>query len=254
MIEAHLNPDWYRVKYNLAALHANWSASLTTGGEDERAEAVAHRRTAHAQASELAEAALEQLVERPGEANPALLSLLEKSILPATLILYGGTGSRRKKSGGASGRFFLHGSPSNHRELLGYVRTGLNDGEALQYAASIQRPTPRVLYNLACAYAQEGSFEKARGCLQKALRAGPEAERKQLAQRAAADPTLRPLRDDGDFGFAETVSLRLRGQEIAERLIRTLFGYEWTVEEAEEADATAAEEEEEEEDGPTETG
>lgn len=233
MIAARLNPDWYRVKYNLAALHANWAASLESNDEEGRAEALEHRKTAHSLARELAKVALEQLVEHPDDLNPALSALLEKSILPAALVIYGGTGSRLSDKGAR--HFHLHDPPKDRRQLLDLVRKGLSEHEALRYAAaSTPHPTPRTLYNLACAHTQNGNLEEAERYLEKALSAGPEAERKQLAQRAATDPTLRSLREAGRFEAGER-------QTIIERVLDALFGSE------------SAEEKSEEEEGPTAT-
>ncbi|MGN6556915.1 MAG: tetratricopeptide repeat protein [Solirubrobacterales bacterium] len=253
MIEARLNPDWYRVKYNLAALHANWAATFDPGEKTECVEAVEHRGRAHTHAQELIEAALEQLVERENETDPALLSLLEKSILPTALILYGGTGPRMTTQGTPHREFHLHDPPRDLHELLTTVRSGLDERGALRYAASMQQPIPpRTLYNLACAYAQDEEFEEAKACLEKALRTAPERERKQLAARAKVDPSLRPLREAEVYEHVETGSVAKVTRDFREFLKKAMAS-RLEQERAEAAEEASEAVEADEEEGPTAT-
>jgi hypothetical protein len=260
LIDARLNADWYRVKFNLAALHANWSTSLD---DDDRecGEAKEHRQKAHLQAEELAKAALEQLVEGRGEADPALLGLLEKSILPSALILYSGTAPRP-----GAGEPHAHATepPGNPRQLLDDLRTGLRPVEARRYVERSDLLTPRTLYNLACASAQAGDVEEGKDYLQRALSSGSKAERDQLAQRAASDPSLGPLREADVFSAPEPAHFQVSVQEAIDSVLETLFeSKRYVVEEAPaDAEAALAEEEaeeaepsaeEEEENGPTAT-
>jgi hypothetical protein len=251
LIAKQLNPDWYRIKYNLAALHANWAA-LDEGESSAPDEQADHRKEAHSGAKELAEAALEQLVEGTGKADPALLTLLEKSILPSALILYSGTAQDPEKG---EQHFYAERTPGNLEQLLADMRTGLSPEHAFGFVASAKRPTARTLYNLACAAAQAGDTTAAESYLQRALSSGSEAERRQLAQRSAVDPTLRPLSVDDIFGDISQEDFRTRAQEAAQSLVETLrsrieeAGAQASAE-AEEAESSEAEEEEEEENGP----
>lgn len=185
MIAPEQNADWYRVKYNLAALYATWSR---TGDKKKRE----HRDSALQESRTLAIVALEQIVVRTGrgygQGDPVLRSFLEESIVPAALLVYAGMhpdgeGPRRNPEGGTL-------APE---KLLAALRgEGLSGEQAIAYVLARHSRQPRIAYNLACVYAGWGSEKAARTQLWRAIElSGSGAPR--LAQWALRDPALKGL-------------------------------------------------------------
>jgi hypothetical protein len=201
LIDRRLNPDWYRVRYNLAALHATWSASLSAEPESE-SEATDHRSTAHTLSGQVAKSALEQALDRPAETDAPLKSMLETSILPSALLIYAATGSSTTvKPAQPFDNLSVGDRRSEQRKLLiGLKREDLDETAAAQYAISHTRPTPKFLYNLACLYAQTAAPGMAARELRAMVQTSSGKEREELGERASKDPSLHPFRTwaDGD--------------------------------------------------------
>jgi hypothetical protein len=212
LITRSLNPDWYRVRYNLTALHATWSASLKA--EDKPTEAEDHRSEAHSLSRALAQSALEQFLDRKGQTEPPLKSMLETSIVPSALLIYAGTsrdlrnaaaaGEREEaeESAGLTRRDVRTEQEDLQKELEG---EGTTADKAVDYALAHGRPTPRFLYNVACLYSQAGKQRKAAKELADALERSSESEASGLAVSASKDPSLIPLMNRVD-GLKEHLS------------------------------------------------
>lgn len=187
MMDPKLNPDWYRVKYNLAALHANWASDREQG---ELARRRGLQRQSHEEARTLAVTALQVL--RSGAGGPDLRRLLERSTLPATLILFAGTIPEEKPQRGPAGEEAAE--PLSRDRLSSLLEAGeLTATQALAFVAGIPRLEGRVVYNLACAHTQHGRFTAAAEALVQAIASAPRRQRNRLVSWALEDPSLEPL-------------------------------------------------------------
>jgi tetratricopeptide (TPR) repeat protein len=196
----HLNPDWYRVKFNLAGTRADWGYRKGVGG-------VADLTKAHNEAHDLLVKALRVRLEpwrRKGWPTEALFKTLDK-IVPAALAVYA-----------ATARASVLGQPPAagpalrpQRVLAELERNNLGGSEALDYALAIQGRQPETLYNIACAQARRGEFDDAIARLLAALRSASAGLRRRLAQEALDDPSLAVLRESGPFR-AQGLEAKLR--------------------------------------------
>ncbi len=189
---ARLNADWYRVKYNLAELHWEWWASLRNKQKADKGELEEHRKLAHRISEEASRAALKQVLDHAEETSQELRKLLEDRVLPGALILFGGTGNGCG-SAGLDHRWTEDSRKADQRALLTFLDEGLDDRAALAYVPVHSEPNPVVLFNLACAWAQNGENEKALGTLEEALELASKAKRKALVSLAEKDPSFIPL-------------------------------------------------------------
>lgn len=218
------NPDWYRIKYTLAALHTNWAASLSDP-EGRRA----HTQESAELAKELASqtlATLDDIPQRTAEKSArtfqenTLKPFLEGTIEPSALVLAASTAVDEAdlEPNGPQPRA-LH-APVAHDNGTGRVSPGepakslpdttldTKKAEARKaLAASRVDPWPLIsfveeapsrppaaLFNLACFYTRVRDFVTAADRLILALREESPTERKGLIEAATTDPTLAPLR------------------------------------------------------------
>ena len=188
-IPTRLNPDWYRIKYNLAVLYANWASEDENSGGGEKADEL--RQAAHKEAEEVAEAALSQLRRRRDRRRHRdLVNLLRKPILQEALIVYGGT-VLADGDGAAGDRI-----PQDEDELGDRLANGeLPFRAALGYVTA-NRPNADTFFTLACAYTQVSAFTEAKDCLKESLEKTPEREKGSRAEGMLTDTSLRPLLDD----------------------------------------------------------
>ena len=189
------NPDWYRIKYQLAALYTNWAADSEPGmNRDRRAQRAA------AEAKELAIvtlAAIDSLKNPRGGRRAAprayltdtLRPFLEGTIEPSLLTLLAGTVSPLPpRPTGWPGerptrediRASLAADPIDPWQLISYVEQGPN------------RP-PETQFNLACFYTRAGDLTVASKRLLRAVRETQHQERQRLVDVALMDPVLSPL-------------------------------------------------------------
>jgi hypothetical protein len=195
LIAARLNPDWYRVKYSLAALHTNWAGTLREAEPRDEKAIESHLEQGHKLSEEVARDSLQQLVERPAKkTSTPLRKLLEDAVLPAALNLYAATGTGSADAG-LGQEWDEQDETGDQRQLLAYLEEGLDERVALDYVTTHAPPTPRVLYNLACAWAAIGEPDQAMDTLRKALAAASKAERRVFARLARKDPSFAPLRE-----------------------------------------------------------
>jgi hypothetical protein len=155
MIEPKRNPDWYRVKHNYAALHANWAADHRKVKAADSSERGRHQDIARAESRELALRASEQLTFRwPPRVNRELREFLKQSILPAALLLYAAASANRAETGEQT-------APGNPRELHSRLKSNqLTAKAAMAYVDGDPDLSLQVVYAFACAHAQRGEFER----------------------------------------------------------------------------------------------
>ncbi|HKO28475.1 MAG TPA: tetratricopeptide repeat protein [Solirubrobacteraceae bacterium] len=197
----HLRPtenlDWYRIRYQLAALYTNWAADSEPGlNKDRRAERAA------AEARELAIITLAVIDDlksprvgrgalpraylkdtlRPflkGTIEPSLLTLLAGTVSPLPPRPAGWPGERPTRGDLSAS---LTANEMDPWQLISYVELGPN------------RP-PETQFNLACFYTRAGDLTAASKRLLGAVRETQRQERQGLVDVALIDPVLRPLLD-----------------------------------------------------------
>jgi hypothetical protein len=136
---------------------------------------------------------LEQLLNHPAEeTSKGLRKLLEEALLPGALILYAGTGNGCGTAG-FDHKWTEGKRKADQRSLLSYLGEGLDDRAALGYVPVHSEPNPVVLFNLACAWAQNADKEKALATLAEALELASKAKRVELVKLAEKDPSFVPL-------------------------------------------------------------
>jgi tetratricopeptide (TPR) repeat protein len=195
----HLRPtenlDWYRIKYQLAALYTNWAADSEPGlNKDRRAERAA------AEAKELAIITLAVIDDlknprirrgtlpraylkdtlRPflkGTIEPSLLTLLAGAVSPLPPRPAGWPGERPTRGDLSAS---LAANEIDPWQLISYVELGAN------------RP-PETQFNLACFYTRAGDLTAASKRLLGAVRETQRQERQRLVDVALLDPVLKPL-------------------------------------------------------------
>lgn len=190
------NPDWYRIKYQFAALYTNWAADTDPGSD--RDEFSARAATV---AQELATKTAEVMTRleagrrrQQGSAPKAylrdtLLPFLEGTIEPSVLTLLAGTVSPLPPPSedwlaARPAREDVHASLARKKvdpwQLIAYVELGTNRPAATQF-------------NLACFYTRAGDLTAAAKRLLRAVRETQRQERGSLVAVATTDPVLRPL-------------------------------------------------------------
>ncbi|MBV9604465.1 MAG: tetratricopeptide repeat protein [Solirubrobacterales bacterium] len=189
------NPDWYRIKYQIAALYTNWAVD----GEPGANRAMRAARSA-AEATALVATTLDALVRLDrsgrgqGKASRAYLQdtlrpFLEGTIEPSVLTLLAGSVSPLPPRpldwpGERPTREAIRESVAENRidpwQLIAYVEKGPH------------RP-PETQFNLACFYTRAGDLTTASRRLLRAVRETQRQERQRLVDVALLDPVLRPL-------------------------------------------------------------
>lgn len=189
---ARLDRDWYRIRYNLVALRANWASDLKEDDDVEPGLVAKLVREAHPQARDLCIDVLETLGN--SEASPELRRFLEQELLPATLVILAGT------SEAASGT--PPTTPGKQPRLdraaiLELVREDAVSTEAVvEFIEAAEVQQPRVLYNLACLLTRDNDLPKAARELVRALDLSWQPARGRLAAWALEDPSLETLLND----------------------------------------------------------
>lgn len=203
-VTLEVNPDWYRVRYNLATLHANLDATLR---DKDPSGAEQHRFKARDLSEELAENTLQQLALERGKISEPLRHLLQNSILPSVLCIYGGCGpTGRNDSAGKGFPWSCGNVEGDQRSLLRFLGEGLEQKSSLQYVSRHALCRPGVLYNLACGWTQNGDLAEATAKLREALARSSSPERERLATSAKTDNSFAPLRAADPDGFADLLA------------------------------------------------
>jgi hypothetical protein len=191
------NPDWYRIKYQIAALYTNWAADSEPGtNRDKRA------RRAAEEAKALAGTTLEVIVRPPKRARGqgsvpkayltnTLLPFLEGTIEPSVLTLLASTVSPLPKRPAG-----WPGARPTREELSAAVASGVIDSwQLIAYVEFGPNRPPETQFNLACFYTRAGDLSTATKRLLRAVRETQRQERQRLVDVALMDPVLRPLLD-----------------------------------------------------------
>lgn len=189
------NPDWYRIKYQIAALYTNWAVDGDPGANrDRRAARAAVEARALATTTLDALARLEKGGRAQGTAPRAYLQdtlrpFLQGTIEPSVLTLLAGSVSPLPPPpegwpGERPARDVIGASIAANRidpwQLIAYVERGPH------------RP-PETQFNLACFYTRAGDLTTASRRLLRSVRETQRQERQRLVDVALVDPVLRPL-------------------------------------------------------------
>ena len=191
------NPDWYRIKYQLAALFTNWSVETEPGPKrTERTERASKEANQLARTAVNTLQALSSENRTPAGTSGAFLEgtlkpFLEGTITPSVLVLVAGNvqplpprpadwpGKRPKFR---NVRAAINGGAIDPWRLISYVEQGAN------------RP-PETQFNLACFYTRAHDFSAASKRLLTAVHETKRQERNVLVNAAVTDSVLKPLRE-----------------------------------------------------------
>jgi tetratricopeptide (TPR) repeat protein len=190
------NPDWYRIKYSLAAERVNWA--LADGG---------------VRGVQLARAAAEtwwllnavdRRLGRPkswglravqDDAGRALDAFLRWHLKPCLLVLLAAIELERSRSDGREP------PADSESRAIGQLEGEIRKGEAVDpfltvqaVEASYRELSPGLSYNLACFYAQAGDSPRAVAHLHEAVEGTPPSAWPRLRAEVERDPVLEPVR------------------------------------------------------------
>lgn len=209
------NPDWYRVKYSLAAECFNWAyvrfrqrgASWRREEIDEPSDGETTPRQSLEEAGREARElliAINECIEAPREAeahssheppgDDPLLGFLGGHLRPGLLVLLAGIEQLNEDTRGTSRLEFPRDlSPA---DFEGEIRAGesFDPDELVEWVEARWRPTPAsVNYNLACFHAQRGRNGSARGLIRLCVEGTPPSEWVRLRREIALDPVIGDL-------------------------------------------------------------
>jgi tetratricopeptide (TPR) repeat protein len=189
------NPDWYRIRYQLAALYANWAAASEPG---KHRETRADRATKEAKA--LAIDTLKAIkrrtrsrrgkgVESRAYVRDTLRPFLEGTIEPSVLTLLAGTISPLPpRPAGWPGKRW-----TREQVLNSLVTDAIDPWALIAYVEKGPNRPAETQFNLACFYTQAGDLTTAPTCLQRSVRETQRQERQRVIDAALIDPVLAPL-------------------------------------------------------------
>jgi len=200
------NPDWYRIKYQIAALYTNWALKGDESNQKNRAD------RAEKEAKGLAIKTLDKLIDlankgrKQGQApKPYLQStlrpFLKGTIEPSALTLLAGTVSplpERPEDWPIK--------PPTREEVRAMLAANQSDPsnnidpwQLIAYVEQGSACPPETQFNLACFYTRAGDLTKAAKSLIRAVRETERQERQRLVDVAVGngvlkgDPVLEPL-------------------------------------------------------------
>jgi tetratricopeptide (TPR) repeat protein len=190
-LEPQDNPDWYRIKYQFAALYTNWAVD-TDARKDELLASAAKEGNA------LALTTLDVLARLDGGGSgrgiardyetTTLKLFLEGTIAPSILVLVAGTVVPPPDR--PAGRM----TPPERTEIRASLKAGNPDPwKLISYIEHGASRPPATLFNLACFYTRAGDFSRASRRLLSAVRETQRQERPSLVRVALTDSILRPL-------------------------------------------------------------
>jgi len=215
-LPARYKPDWYRVKYSVAALHANTAAQLLASAavlgqsaEAERTLAESRKEsvkaTGHAwdlaRTSAMTIRELEVgLLDDPrawwrrtralsSPERAGLIAFLGKTMEPPAFVLLAGLLSSQEPSR-------MTDQPAIDHEALARTLdraepdSSLDPQVLISYVEKLQPREPRTDYNLACLYVSRGDLPKAAERLRQSIDSTPVQQRPRMIDRALKDPTL----------------------------------------------------------------
>lgn len=196
-LDPHDNPDWYRIKYQFAALYSNWATETELGPtKDKRAKQAAD------EAKALAITTLDALTNlaqggRGQDSAPreylrgTLRPFLEGTIEPSLLTLVAGTVSPLPARPEASPTE----RPTRETVSASLAANQIDPWQLISYVEKGTSRPPATLFNLACFYTRAQDFTMASKLLLGAVRETQRQERQSLVNVAMSDPGLKPLLD-----------------------------------------------------------
>jgi tetratricopeptide (TPR) repeat protein len=196
-LPGELNPDWYRIKYQLAALYTNWASDTEPEAQKrQRAE------TAASLATDLATHVLQAIQQPPSSGGikatvPAkyvektLTPFLEGTIEPSLLVLVACTAIGAESD---APRTSFEERPKSDEVLSSLKSASLDPWQLIAYVEKGANHPPNAFFDLACFYTRVRDFDAASDRLMTAARDTPASERKALIEVAKNDPTLETLR------------------------------------------------------------
>jgi len=216
-VRRHLsNPDWYRIRYSLAAERVNWA--LADGGVR-----GVQLLAAKIEARDLL-GAINRRLGRPkswglrairDDAGPALDAFLRDPLKPSLLVLLAGIELAR------SGSAWEEQEPAQGggAEALGQFEEQILSETAVDpfpmvqaVEASCREPSPGISYNLACFHAQAGNSSRALENLAKTVEATPPSAWPRLRAEIESDPMFGSIRRDAPDFFEDPVKYRPKQQ------------------------------------------
>ncbi len=195
-LHQHENPDWYRIKYQFAALYTTWAMVSEPGAQrDKRAQDAA------TEAKDLAIIALDKIANlvsagdgqggaRTGYLQGTLRPFLEGTIEPSVLALVAGTASPipSRPDGWSQGA-----RPSVDQVRATLTSQTIDPWRLIAFVEKGPSRPPATLYNLACFYTRYHDYTTASKRLLHAVRETQRQERPSLVKVALGDPVLAPL-------------------------------------------------------------
>jgi tetratricopeptide (TPR) repeat protein len=192
-LQKDLNPDWYRIKYQLAALYTNWASDMDPGAErDELSKEAAGR--ARDGAIEVLKATVKPPSDGIGAKAPAgyvektLTPFLKGTVEPSALVLVACTAADSAKTS-------FKRRPTRAEVLTSLESDSVDPWQLIAYVERGPDHPPNAFFDLACFYTRTGEFADAADRLITAVRDTPISERKALIEVAKNDPTLKSMRD-----------------------------------------------------------
>jgi hypothetical protein len=217
-----LEPDWYRLKYNLIAAHVNEAAKRKDPSL--AAVAIAHGRTAllHSQAALVPQRAM--LWWRSRSPSPHLERFLLETFEPAAWVALAVAAVLRTPEVAEATDA---GTPHEQRERLLRIfaenpaRDAPPVDKLVAYAVAIADRSARARYNLACLRAVTGKKAQAETEFRACLQATTATQRPRLLMQAKNDPTLEAIRGSLDGILKSLKSDEHAGDTRARRRRRT---------------------------------
>lgn len=191
-----LNPDWYRIKYQLAALYLNWAADR----EESSARRGDRAEKALTFAAEVAREALKTLQRQPTSfRTPVSPQFVEDTLEPflrgtieASVLVLVACAVDHIPDPPAPGSY----ESAGRADILAVLESGQIDPWPLvRYVESGDQHPPNAMFELACFYTRARDLGKAAEWLMRAVQETPEPEQEILIQVAEDDPTLAFLRE-----------------------------------------------------------
>lgn len=194
-IESRYNLDWYRIRYQFAALYTNWATETEADNvsaqrtHDAATHALVVARTALDTSTEISKG--RRRGEPPAEfLRGTLKPFLDGTIVPSALVLVAST--VRPFPEPEPSWLDQHPDPDGVRAELDAET--INPWLLIAFVEHGDNRPPASLYNLACFYTRTYDLGTAAKRLIAAARETVPAERRALINVASRDPTLEPLR------------------------------------------------------------
>jgi tetratricopeptide (TPR) repeat protein len=184
MLAPESNPDWFRIKYQLAGLYANWAAAT-----DEPIKVKQLRNENAVKETRSLALSTSQTIQDESEQvpKPSLVQFLEGTIEPDALVLAASTLTAGTDLATPSKR------PDRDQVIATLKANTINPYLLIAFVELGSNRSTDTSYNLACFYTIRNEFNEATQRLLEAIRETKTEARKGLVERSKQDPTLAPL-------------------------------------------------------------